>query len=139
MDHRRAYIDSSVVLRRLLGQPGAVTGWARWRPLASELMEVEVRRALHRLNLGGDLSAEETGLRIGELNALLGAFDRVPVSRPILSRAGGPFATPVKTLDAIHLATALAWSEYKEEELLFLTHDRQLATAARACGLATYP
>jgi hypothetical protein len=45
---------------------------------------------------------------------------------------------PVKTLDAIHLATALLWAEHAGE-IVFLTHDRQLATAARACGLAVHP
>ena len=45
---------------------------------------------------------------------------------------------PVKTLDAIHLATALLWEEHAGE-IVFLTHDGQLANAARACGLTVYP
>jgi hypothetical protein len=44
----------------------------------------------------------------------------------------------VKTLDAIHLATALLWDE-QAGEIVFLTLDRQLANAARACGLTVYP
>ncbi len=139
MDRRRAYLDSSVALRVLLHEPEALPKLARWDLVASELVEVEVRRALHRLNLDRTLSSEALALLTGELHLLLSAVDQVPISRAILNRAGGPMATPVKTLDAIHLATALTWSEYHGREILFLTHDRQLATAARACGLTVHP
>ena len=139
MDRRRAYLDSSIILRRLLGQPGALRGLSRWLLLASELVEVEALRVLHRLHSTGDLSDDGLGLRIAELQALMTAVDRVPLTRIVLLRAGGPFPGPLKTLDAIHLATALEWSAYTGESLTFLTHDRQLATAARACGLAVRP
>jgi predicted ABC-type transport system involved in lysophospholipase L1 biosynthesis ATPase subunit len=42
-------------------------------------------------------------------------------------------------LDAIHLATALMYFETSGEELVMLTHDRQLAAASQACGLQAYP
>jgi hypothetical protein len=42
--------------------------------------------------------------------------------------------TIVKTLDAIHLASALAIRERRGIDLLFATHDNQQATAARALG-----
>ena len=42
--------------------------------------------------------------------------------------------TTLEALDAIHLATALIWSETRGDDLLLLTHNRQLAIAARACG-----
>jgi len=128
-----------VALRALLGEPGALAIQARWDLVASELLEVEVRRVLHRLSLARALTNEGLALRIGELRLLLTAVDQVPISKAILNRASGPMATPVKTLDAIHLATALTWSEYHGQEILFLTHDRQLATAARACGLTVHP
>jgi predicted nucleic acid-binding protein len=128
-----------VVLRVLLREPDAVPKLSGWDLVTSELLEVEVRRVLHRLSLHGTLSAEHLAQRIGELRLLLSAVDQVPISKAILSRAGGPMATPVKTLDAIHLVTALTWSEYHAREILFLTHDRQLAIAARACGLTVHP
>jgi predicted nucleic acid-binding protein len=68
----------------------------------------------------------------------LASLDLVPINRAVLRRAGGAFPMPVKTLDAIHLATALLWEEHAGE-IVFLTHDRQLANAARACGLTVYP
>lgn len=55
--------------------------------------------------------------------------------RAVLRRAGEPFSTPLGTLNAIHLATALQWRDATEAELAVATHDRALATAARASGL----
>ena len=43
-------------------------------------------------------------------------------------------ATAVKTLDALHLASALLSQERRGVALVFATHDAQQATAARALG-----
>ena len=59
----------------------------------------------------------------------------MPLNRAVLHRAADPFPTVLGTRDAIHLASALLWMEEKGEPLTFLTHDAQLAIAARACGL----
>ena len=45
-----------------------------------------------------------------------------------------PMPTVVKTLEAIHLASALLFEERHEVGLVFGTHDRSQATAARALG-----
>jgi hypothetical protein len=45
-----------------------------------------------------------------------------------------PMATAVKTLDALHLASALLFQERRGASLTFATHDVQQATAARAMG-----
>ena len=65
---------------------------------------------------------------------LLRAVSLADLSAPILRRAADPFPTPLGTLDAIHLATALAWRDARHPALLVATHDAQLALAARACG-----
>ena len=44
--------------------------------------------------------------------------------------------TQLGTLDAIPLATALLWKEFEGAELVMATHDRALAMAAQAHGLA---
>ena len=49
----------------------------------------------------------------------------------LLERAGGPFGLPLKTLDAIHLVTAIAWRDRINEEVTVLTHDKPLAAVAR--------
>jgi predicted nucleic acid-binding protein len=64
-------------------------------------------------------------------------MDRVDVSPAVLRRAADPFPTPLGTLDAIHLATAVLWREGRSVAPVLVTHDAQLATAARAMGFAT--
>jgi hypothetical protein len=66
---------------------------------------------------------------------MLASFQQVPISSAIQDRAAGLFHAVIGTLDAIHLATALVWMEQTEEPLLFVTHDVQLAVAARLAGL----
>jgi hypothetical protein len=56
------------------------------------------------------------------------------VSRPVLRRASEPFPTPLGALDAIHLSTALLWRDGTGAPLTMTTHERPLATAARASG-----
>jgi hypothetical protein len=43
-------------------------------------------------------------------------------------------ATAVRTLDGLHLASALLYRESRREDLVFATHDRRQATAALALG-----
>jgi hypothetical protein len=56
-----------------------------------------------------------------------------PLIERILQRAGESCLTVVGTFDAIHLASALAIREVEPIDLL-LSHDGQLATAARGVG-----
>ena len=129
-----AYLDASVLLRLVLGEPGRL---AKWRDVetavSSALAEVEVLRTLDRLRVRAELTPEETADRRGTAYRLLEAVSLADVSTPILRRAADPFPTPLGTLDAIHLATALAWRDARRE-VVMATHDAQLALAARACG-----
>jgi predicted nucleic acid-binding protein len=130
------FVDTSVFLRRLLKQPGAFTDWSAWgSAAASELLRLEAHRVHDRLRLQRVFGDAE----LAELHRLmLAAFkslDFVRLSRAALQRAAAPFPTALGTLDAIHLASALLWIEENGGEMTFLTHDTQLAIAARACGL----
>ena len=139
MDRRGAYLDSSVLLRSLLRQPDALPGLSQWALVASELLEVEARRTLHRLCAIQALSEPDLAVRSAELHTFLAAVDQVPISKIILNRAGGPLGGSLKALDAIHLVTAMLWSESSGESIVFLTHDRQLARAASTNGLSVHP
>lgn len=130
-----AYVDASVLLRVLLGEPGRLRQWKQLETaVASALAEVEVLRTLDRLRLRGALTVAETAERRGTAIRLMEAVSLIEVSVPILRRAADPFPTPLGTLDAIHLATALAWREGRDAALVVATHDAQLALAAGACG-----
>ncbi|MGH7527943.1 MAG: type II toxin-antitoxin system VapC family toxin, partial [Gemmatimonadales bacterium] len=66
---------------------------------------------------------------------LLDAVELLQVAPRVLRRAADPFPTPLGTLDALHLATALAWREVHGAALVLATHDVELGLAAAACGL----
>lgn len=139
MDRRRAYLDTSVVLRRLLRHPEALKGLTDWDLVASDLMEVEALRTLYRVHSEGLLSDDGLGARVAELRERVASLEQFPINKSVLKRAGGPLPGVLKALDAIHLATALLWSEYFGEDIVMITHDRQLAKVARASGLEVYP
>jgi len=134
-----AYIDSSVVLRILLPQSDAIPDLRRWRLFSSQLVDVEVRRTLQRYHAEHLLSAASFARRVNEWNLVRDAIDLIPISNGILQRAAEPFPTQLKTLDAIHLATALGWAGQTEEPVTILTHDRPLGIAASACGFPVVP
>lgn len=131
-----AYLDASVVLRLVLGEQGRLAEWTRIdRAVASALTEVECLRTLDRLARGGALTAAEVADGRAMVYELLEASEVVDVGRPVLRRASDAFPTPLGTLDAIHLATALGWQAARAMPLTMATHDKALATAARAMGL----
>jgi predicted nucleic acid-binding protein len=131
----KAYLDSSVLLRVLLGQPGRLREWARIEEgVASRLVEVECLRVLDRLRLAGAVDDERlAGQREYRLT---GALDLVEVTPAVLSAASQPMPTVLGTLDAIHLATGMMWRDVRDPDLVMATHDRGLALAARASGFA---
>lgn len=131
-----AYLDASVVLRLILGEPKRLAEWKRVETaVASALTEVECLRTLDRLSRLGALSSDELAERRTAVYRLLEAVEVVDVGRAVLRRASEPFPTPLGTLDAIHLSTALSWRDARESALTLATHDKGLATAARAMGL----
>ena len=129
------YLDSSVLLRILLGQRNALKGWKTIEQgVASALVEVECLRTLDRLRLSAGIADEEIAIRRETVFRLLDSTEIVELTRPVLTRAAQPFPTALGTLDAIHLATALLWKEGRGEDLVMATHNVALAIASRASG-----
>jgi len=130
-----AYLDTSALLRLVLREPGSIEQLRSCeRLIASELLAVESLRTLDRLRLQGALSTEEAASRRALVGEWLETVDLVLVQPAILARASEPFPTPLGTLDALHLATALVWRDRMREPLTLATHHRDLALAARSFG-----
>lgn len=131
-----AYVDTSVLLRVVLSQPDRLAEWPRIeRAVTSALTEIECLRTLDRRHRQGGLDVAELSERRALALRLLERMDRVDLSPAVLKRAADPFPTPLGTLDALHLATALLWRDAQSAAPVFVTHDVALATAARAVGL----
>jgi len=130
-----AYIDTSVLLRIVLREAGALDDLRSFDGLvSSELIVVESMRTIDRLRLQGSLTAEEAAGRLRIVNDWLDAIDLVLIRPPILSRASEPMPMSLGTLDALHLATALIWRDRVGPLPAIATHDSMLGTAALAFG-----
>jgi predicted nucleic acid-binding protein len=131
-----AYLDSSVILRLILGEPGRIRGWKDFEiRVTSDLAEVECLRTLDRLRLRYNLSEKEIVIRRESLFQFLETIEIVEINRLILKRASEAFPVTLGTLDAIHLATALLWQEERQSDLIMATHDKALGQAAKAFRL----
>ena len=130
-----AYIDSSVLLRIVLGEAASLPSWGLIdQALSSELIRLECLRTIDRARVQFRLSDEAVSRQRADVLEAIDGLSLIPVTRLVLERAAEPFPTLVGSLDAIHLASALLIrADY--DELLFATHDQQLAIAARAMGL----
>jgi uncharacterized protein len=130
------YVDSSVVLRIVLGEAGALPAWRRIRrPVASQLVRLECLRTIDRARIRLSLDDAEVAARRAGVLAVLEGFDMVPVDAAVLERAADPFPTTLGSLDAVHLASALL-ARAHIPDLRLATHDAELATAARAVGFS---
>ena len=130
------YVDTSALLRVVLHEPGALADIAHAdRLISSELLVVECRRTIDRMQRLGVLPAEDAVRRLAIVGDWVEATDLVLLRAPILSRAGDPLPSPLGTLDALHLATALVWRDRMDETLTVATHDAVLALAARVAWL----
>ena len=129
------YLDSSVLLRLVLAQPGRLEADLDVDAMVSStLTELETRRTIDRLYAMGRLSTEALTGRLHAAESMLGATSLIEIDRDVLRRAAAATSVPLGTLDAIHLASAALWRERTAQELIFFTHDSLLATAARLHG-----
>jgi predicted nucleic acid-binding protein len=125
---RATYLDSSAVVKLAVAEPesGALRAYLRRRrPLVSSaLARTEVLRAL--------LPAGETALSRGR--DVLRRLDLIRVNDRVLDAAGILEPAQVRSLDAIHLATAQLLGEDLGQ---VVTYDDRMADAARQLGLKT--
>ncbi|MEO5705283.1 MAG: type II toxin-antitoxin system VapC family toxin [Candidatus Limnocylindrales bacterium] len=129
-----AYVDASVVLRFVLGEPDALASWPSIeRAVSSEIVRIECLRAIDRARITPRVAEEAVAGRRALALELLAALEMIPLAPSILERAADPFPTSIGTIDALHLASALA-VRGEIFDLTFATHDVELGLAARAMG-----
>lgn len=128
---RRSYVDSSVILASILREI-EVDSW-RFREdeiLTSDLTDLECRRTLDRIRIQEALPDQEVSEYLQKLNLILRAMFIIQLGAHVLKRAKASYPTVVKSLDAIHLASAeLASATH------FISQDQQQRVAAQAMGL----
>lgn len=135
------YVESSAVLAWLNGQPEADSIIRLMDEadavLTSALTPVEVKRGLHRREKSGELTGASRNQLLGLLENRLAGWEIVEITPAVQARAGETFPVePVRTLDAIHLATVLEFLKVFPD-LQVLSLDRRVLSNAEPLGLVT--
>ena len=108
----------------------------------SELADVEFASLLVRAKSDGRINASEMAGCLAaykEHTADDGPIGVAPITHDSLSRAQQfVIQVSIRTLDALHLASAQLLADTNDDNVVVLTLDRRQAVAAQALGLALY-
>lgn len=123
---RATYLDSSAIVKLVIAEPesGALRRYLRRRKpyVSSTLARAEVARSL--------LPFGSAGLQ--RVDTVLTRIDLIRVSDTVLRGAGSLLPEDVRTLDAIHLATA---QQLGPDLARLVTYDTRMHAAAEALGM----
>jgi predicted nucleic acid-binding protein len=121
------YVDTSVLLAQTLAED-RVPDAAIWQQalVSSRLLEHEVWTRIH----GAGLTRSHADV----VRRLLEGIAFEELERDVLARSLEPFPVPVRTLDALHLAT-IDFLRVRGVRLELATFDRRMRAAADALGI----
>jgi len=136
-----AYIDTSVLLKRYLEEPGTAAArriLRRYRVVSSAITPLEAASALCRRRGGGDIADADFQAILKRLAADRAHWELLDLTYEVLDKAEQVIhTTGVRTLDAVHLASALtiqATSGQRQPTRL-ITGDARQRDAAIGLGL----
>jgi predicted nucleic acid-binding protein len=123
----RVYLDASAAVKLVVSEPESAP-LGRFLAdqvsrVSNRVLAVELIRAVGRRSPGS----------LDQARSLLGVIEFVELDDDVAGVAGGLGPVGLRSLDAIHLASALALAE---ELAAFVTYDARQADAARALGLS---
>lgn len=122
------YLDSSALVKLVVREEGtdALRAWLSSRPdvVSSSIAVTEVRRAVGRVSARRSLS--------DRARLVLDGVALLAVDVSVLETAAGLKPPELRTLDAIHVASALSLGA---DLLAFVTYDDRQGVAARRAGL----
>jgi predicted nucleic acid-binding protein len=124
------YLDTSVVLAHLLAEDRLPPASMWQQPLiASRLLEYEMWTRLHARGLGHSHGQAA--------RTLIGRLALVELAPPVLARVLEPFPIPLRTLDAIHLAS-LEFVRSRGQAVELASYDERMLAAARALRIPLF-
>lgn len=122
------YLDTSAMVKLVVAEPesAALIDWLNEHdiePLVTSVIgRIELLRAAMRVDAAGTAAARQ----------LLASVDGLILTDEIVEQAGALAPSELRTLDAIHLATALV---YRRSITALCAYDHRLLAAARVHGL----
>lgn len=137
MAQARAYFDTSAIVKRYVAEAGTPRARAlirKYRIVSSALTPIEALSAFVRRHAAGDLSERDYAAIVSRLDSDRQIWEMVELTPLVLGRAEELVrAEGLRTLDAIHVASALIVRSSAGIHLPFITGDaRQRTGATRA-------
>lgn len=134
------YLETSAILRWLFNEPGVASVLrevARAKPVVSSVLTLlETERAVTRAEGLRVLSPADSQKLRGMIAKSRNGWVLMEISAEVRTRAAQAFPVePVRTLDAVHLATALAFLK-AYPDLKVLSFDDRVVSNARALGIS---
>lgn len=121
------YLDTSVVLAHLLVEDRRPPDWLWAETLvSSRLLEYELWTRLHARR--ADRRRQEAA------SIVLGRIAFLELASPVLARARDPFPLPVRTLDALHLAS-VEFLYRSGQRVRLAAYDRRMVALAVAMSI----
>ena len=124
------YLDSSVALAHLLAEDRAPPD-RLWQAslISSRLIEYEIWTRIHARKL--------TRSHADEVRSLLSRLALIELATPVLARALERFPKPVRTLDALHLAS-MEFLRKQGQSVTLASYDDRLISGARVLRFPLY-
>jgi predicted nucleic acid-binding protein len=137
------YVESSAVLAWLLDEEAASVVRQALSDaeivVASDLTLIECDRVLHRAAALGELTEVEAADRRAHLVTSAAHWHLLRIGSEVVERARQPFpGDPIRTLDAIHLSSALV-ARTAVAGLALLSLDDRVRRAGRRLGFTLLP
>ena len=140
---RAAYFDSSVLLKRYVQEQGSDRSLVLTRKhlmISAAIVPLEMRSALRHIEVDGGLSTKPFHATLKRIQSERERWDLVAISSEILESAERiTVDLNIRSLDAIHLACAVACQRRLKRPLPFVTADIRQRDAAQYLGLDIIP
>ncbi len=135
----RAYFDTSVLVKRYVNERGSRPARGllrRFRVVSCILAPLEGLSTCARLKATGELSESAFSAVIARIGTDRRQWELIELNAPILERAEEVLQrTQLRTLDALHVASALVFQDRSSATLPFVTADERQNQAAQRMGL----
>jgi predicted nucleic acid-binding protein len=136
-----AYFDTSTYLKIFVKESGSVQARELVKKhliISSALVSVECFSALSRKKYAGELKSREFETLINKIRESLAHIEIIRLTDEVLAKAEQIIAgSLIRSLDALHIASALIFQDALQSSLPFVTSDRRQLETARGNGFTT--
>jgi predicted nucleic acid-binding protein len=134
-----AYFDTSVIVKQYVEEPGTPAAQSllrRHRIISSALATVELTSAVMRRRAAGQISTSQWARTLRSVQIDRAHWELLAVTEAVIARAEEVIRTThLRSLDALHVASAQLCSTFSGKPIPFITADVRQRTAAATAGL----